>query len=222
MPTGYVFKRFIKEIMFNKSKILSDMGIDAKGKIISFFDETFGEECYTKEGHIIVFWETALKLAETEKDSTVFVKPKELEKFNNLSRDSKRRFMEIKSKIESLPNMHIIDSYKWSFMEVVGVSDVVVTQGMSSSATIAIICGVEGLYLDMVQEEHPFSKLFKDRIVFYDPEKLLYMIQRIIKGLESPLKDIPKAILTDYDAYRDDCGIERFRRILTGNNINQP
>ena len=85
---------------------------------------------------------------------------------------------------------------------------------MTSSSTIAIICGIEGLYLDEVGYGHPFAKHFKDKIVFADPEKLLNMIKKILIGNENPCSSIPAELLREYDEYNDDRGIDRFREIL--------
>lgn len=219
VPTGYVFKRFIKEVALNRNKVLLDLGIDCKGKVISFFDESFGGECKMTEEHFVNFWESALKLAEKEKTEAILIRPKELSRYNSLSKDLKEKFIDIKNKIEKKQNIYIVDSYKWSFVEVVGVSDIVVTQGMTSSATIAIICGIVGLYLDQAHYSHPFSMLFKDRIVFDDSDKLIFMIQRILKGIDNPLKDIPEQLLRAYDAYPDDRGIDLFRDILSGSKV---
>jgi hypothetical protein len=214
IPTGYVFKRFIKEVTSNRDKVLFEMGVCAKGKIIAFFDESFGSECEMTEENYVTFWETALRVAERQIDSTVLIKPKDLARHNNLSSDLKNRFIDMKNKMERMPNLYIVDENRWSFIETIGVADIVVTQGMSSSATIAIICGIEGLYLNQIKDTHSFVRLFSDRIVFDSPDKLLIMIDKIIKDGESPLKAIPESILREYDAYDDNRGIDRLRDIL--------
>src|SRR3989338_1074715 len=214
MPTGYVFKRFIKEVASNRDKILQEMGITKRGKIISFFDESFGGESKMTEENFITFCETAFRLSQIEEGNTILIKPKLMARYHNLADGFKKRFIDLKNKIEKMPNIYTIDEDKWSFIECIGVSDVVVSQGMTSSATIAIICGIEGLYLDEAQYSHPFSKLFKDRIVFDDHEKLLEMINKIIEGRDAPSKSIPETVLRDFDTYNDDMGIERFRDIL--------
>ncbi len=216
ISTGYIFKDFVKRIAANKNKALSEMGINPKGKIISFFDESFGGEILMTERHYVTFWETALRLAEKEKDNTVLIKPKVLHRYHNLSDGLREEFLDIRNRMGKMPNVQIVDWHKWSFIEVIGVSDIVVTQGMTSSATIAIICGIQGLYLDQARYDHAFSGLFKDMVVFDDPEKLLSMVQKIINGAENPLKNIPEDILREYDAFPDSRGIELFRDILSG------
>ncbi len=216
MPVGYIFKKFIKKIIANRGNVLSEMGIRPAGKIISFFDESFGGECKMQEEHFITFWETILKFAAQEVDNTILIKPKWSSIYPSLSDRLKNRFLDIKEKLKNMPNVYIIDSDKWTFIECIGLSDIVVTQGMTSSATIAIICGVEGLYLDQAGYKHPFSELFKNRIVFDDSERLLEMIKKIISGKEHPLNDIPEDVLRDYDAFSDDRGIDRLRNIIAG------
>jgi spore coat polysaccharide biosynthesis protein SpsF len=191
------------------------MGIVKRGKIIAFFDESFGNEFKMTGENYVVFWETALKVARMEKDHTIVVRPKKRTEYNNLREELKKKFFVIKNEMKKMQNVYIMQSDRWSFIEIVGISDLVITQGMTSSSTIAIICGIEGLYLDQAEHEHPFARLFKDKIVFDDPEKLISMIQKIISGAQHPLRDIPDSIIRAYDAYPDDRGIDLFRSILS-------
>ncbi|MFH1310701.1 MAG: hypothetical protein ABIH85_08515 [Candidatus Omnitrophota bacterium] len=216
-PTGYVFKRFIKKVMADKDKVLSRMGVSTGKKVVSFFDETFRSRCKMTEQHYLNFWRATLDFARKNQDCTVLVKPKTLERYKGLSKELIVKFLDIKDDFENLSNTHIIDDKKWSFIEVIGVSDVAITQGMFSSATIAIICGIEGLYLDEAGYNHPFRERFKDRIVFDDSEKLTKMIEAIVNGSESPLKDIPETLLREFDAFSDDGAIDRFRDVLIQN-----
>jgi spore coat polysaccharide biosynthesis protein SpsF len=216
MLTGCIYKRFIRNIISNQRPTLDELGIKTNGKIISFFDESFGNEYKMTGEHYVTFWETALKLARIDIHNTVVLKPKELARSNNLSPDLKKRFIEIKNRLEKLPNVYIIDSNKWSFIEAIGISNIVVTQGMTTAATIAIICGTQGLYLDQAHYAHPFAEAFKDTIVFDDPDKLISMIQKILEGRADPLKGIPENTLRAFDEYPDDRGIDLFRSVLVG------
>jgi len=216
VPTGYVFKRFINKASSMKEEILRRLKINVSGRIISFFDESFGRECKMQEKNYIVFWETMLKVAKREKNHTVIVKPKDLARHNNLSDGLKKRFISIKDELEHMPNVYLMTSEKWSFVEIIGISDIVITQGMTSSATIAIICGIQGLYLDQTPYNHPLTRLFKDKLVFDDPDKLSVMITKILSNEESPIRDIPEGIKRSFDTYSDDRGIDIFRSILSG------
>ena len=213
-PTGYAFKKFIKNVGLNRNSVLDRMGIKPKEKIVSFFDETFRSRCKMTEAHYMSFWRATLEFARKNQDCTILVKPKTLERYKNLSVELIPEFLGLKGKIEKLDNAHIVDDKKWSFIEVIGVSDLVITQGMFSSATIAIICGIEGLYLDEAGYNHPFRDRFTDRIVFDEPEKLLRMAERIVKSEESPIKDIPESLLREFDAFSDDDGVGRLIEAL--------
>lgn len=211
---GYVFKRFVQWVAINRENVLSDMKINPKGKIATFFDESIGGECLMTEDHYVTFWETALKLAQAEKKHTVVMKPKILHRYESFTERSKERFLAIKAEMEALENIYILDPEKWSFIEAIGIADLVITQGMTSSSTIALICGVEALYLDEVRYEHPLARLFKDQVVFDDPQKLLAKARDILTGRASVLKVIPEQVMREYDEYPDDRGIDLLRRVL--------
>ena len=219
--TWHLFKRFIKWTSLNRDRVLADMKIKSKGRIVTFFDESFGGACKMTEDHYLGFWETILKLAQEDEQNTIVVKPKDLSRYINLSESLKNRFLEIKSSLEKLNNVFIIDDRKWSFIEAVGISDIVITQGMTSSATIAIICGIEGLYLDQAEYNHPFSKMFKDKIVFDSPEKLLLAVHKINAGKDSVFNYIPEELIRKYDAFADDRGIDILRDIFSGNHFDK-
>lgn len=218
--TGYVFKKFINNInetTLKRDIILNALKIPLERKIVSFFDETFGGYSGMSEDDHAKLWETALEIAGQMKDITIVIKPKGEANQYNFSEQGRKKHDEIYNKISKFHNVRIVYPNKgWSFIEIIGISDVVITQGMTSSATIAIICGKEGLYLQQADSGHPFSKMFRDKLVFGNPDKLIEMIRNIVSGTESPLKEIPENILREYDAFRDNLGIDRFTRILSG------
>jgi len=216
--TGYVFKNFINQVKLNRRKVLKDMGINERGKIITFFDEPFGRGFKMTADHYVSFWNTALRLAQEETQHTVVIKPKDAGGHccAALSPEQKNYFLQIKDALGKLDNVYIIDAEKWSFIEAIGISDIVITEAMSSPSTIAIICGIEGLYLDEAAHSHPFVKNFKDKIVFDDPQKLLDTAKKIIRDNDSALQRIPQSMLREYDEYPDDRGIEIFRNMLSG------
>lgn len=215
--TGYPFKGFIKQIAAKKEEVLGKMGIARIGKVVVFFDEGFGNNCLMPEQHFIAFWEAALRLGRIDKEDTIVIKPKDLAKIKDLSKRGLGAFLKIKNELELLPNAYILDSLKWSFIEAIGVADIVITQGMTSSSTIAIICGIEGLYLDPANYKHPFRELYQDKVVFNDSEKLIAAIQEIIIGSRSVLRLIPESLLREYDEFNDERGLDLFRNILAAN-----
>lgn len=220
--SGYIFKRFIGNMRSRRKDICIEMGIDPGRKVVTFFDEVEPTKTLECEGmyrssHSISFWEAALELALKEPAATVVMKPKELSRYDNLSSGLKSRFYSVRSKMEKLGNVHVVDADKWSFVECIGISDVVVTETMSSSATIAIICGVEGLYLDEAgTHHHPFTWKLPDKVVFRQRDKLIMTVRDILAGKISCLRMIPEDLLREFDEHPDDRGIDVLRAELTG------
>lgn len=221
-PTGYIFKKFIKEVRSRRHEVLKEIGINARGKIISFFDESFGggdsfgSNAKMTAEHFVNFWKTALETAKTHREHTIVVKPKEMARYLWLDEPLRSEFLAVKKEIEALENACIVNEKKWSFIEVIGVSDIVITQGMFSSATIAIICGIDGLYLDEARYGHPFRELFKDKVVFDTSEALQEAVRLILDGKASALKYIPENVIREFDAYPDDKAVNRIAGILAG------
>lgn len=215
---GYIFKTFIKEAMNKKDDLIHKMGVLAKGRIISFFDESFGAWCKMTAEHYLAFWDTAVTLAEEEPGNTVIIHPKDKDALKKLLPGQYERFQAIKSRSEKLNNFFEIDSVRWSFIESIGISDVVVTQGMTSSATIAIICGITGFYLDQAGYRHPFSDRFKDVFVFNEPKRIITAIKEVLSGRSFPLKEIPEQVLRGYDEFPDERGIGLLRDLIVSKN----
>ena len=212
--TGYVFKRFIKNTQRDKAKVLSEMGIVKQGKIITFIDEAFGGEIKMTQDNFVSFWETILKTAQAQRQNTIVIKPKGKYLFVNLTGHYRERYEVLKVQMSGMDNVYIIDETKWSFIEAIGISDIVITQGMTSSATIAIICGIEGLYFDQASYNHPFSKKYKDAVAFDDSEKLIKKISLIVNGQDSVFDVIPEKEIRGFDEFADDRGIDLIRHML--------
>lgn len=211
--TGYVFKRFIMQLRNRRQELCKEMGITPRGKIIAFFDESFGTGIAMTVNHYLNFWKAILKIAQNEPEATVLVKPKG-DLYEYLSAEMKKDFFGVHEELKKLANVYIIDCPKWSFIEAIAVSDVVITQGMTSSATIALICGIEGLYLDEFGYAHPLANRFKGCIVFSNTDELALKVKEIVRNNVRPSSEISEEMLRSFDAYPDDRGIDIFRRIL--------
>ena len=215
-PVGYFYKKMILNIKNNRQQLLPEVGINSSGKIISFFDESFDNECNNMtEAHYVNFWKVLLELSEEHQTHIFMIKPKGFNEYLLMLSDSYHtELIEIRAKIDYMPNIKIIDPKITSFIEVIGVSDIVVTQGMTSSATIALICGINGLYLDEGKFKHPFAETFLNKLVFHEPKLLKDMIRNIINGTENPIADIPEELRRNYDAFDDDKGLERMIEMI--------
>ncbi|MFA5097242.1 MAG: hypothetical protein WC490_01280 [Candidatus Margulisiibacteriota bacterium] len=218
---GYVFKKFIHDIKNCKNDVIAQMGIKQKGKIITFIDEAFGGEIKMTQDNFVSFWETILKTAQDQRQNTIIIKPKGKYLFVNLTGHYRERYEVLKVQMSGMDNVYIIDETKWSFIEAIGISDIVITQGMTSSATIAIICGIEGLYFDQASYNHPFSKKYKDAVAFDDSEKLIKKISLIVNGQDSVFDVIPEKEIRGFDEFADDRGIDLIRHLLATGRQNR-
>jgi spore coat polysaccharide biosynthesis protein SpsF len=218
LPIGYYFKGRIQAIRRDpgeRRRLLAAMGAAAAGKVVGAFDETFGGEIKMTEDHFIAFWAAVRDLAKAEPDACLVFKPKGDFFHDRFTDEGRRRFAPIRAEVEALANVLILDPERWSFIEAIGVCDLVLTQGMTSSSTIALVCGLDALYLDQAQYRHPFAAAFKDRIVFDDPARFVAQARALLHGAaQRPLEIIPEALLREYDAYPDDDGIARLRERL--------
>ncbi len=218
--SGYPFKKFIKDIIVRRERVLQDMGVKGKGKIISFYDENFSAGSEMTAGHYVSFWRMMLNVALQEKGHTILVKPKGTDYHKNLPESLLGEYLDIRNKIDKLENVYFIDTNKWTFIETIGVSDIAVTQGMTSSSTIALICGIEGLFLDEYGYGHIFSQLYKDKIVFDDHSKLLQKIGEMANLNISERSNIPEELLRQFDGYCDVRGIDTIRLTIAGKQLH--
>jgi spore coat polysaccharide biosynthesis protein SpsF len=218
---GYPFKEFILKARNARMELLAQMRLEKKWRIVSFFDESFGGSCKMTEIHYLHFWEMILQVAERFPDWRCVIKPKVFSRYNNLSEPLRKRFLHIVERLRGMANVHFLDEEVWTFVEVIGVSDVVVSQGMTSSSTIALICGINGLYLDEAQCQHPFRDLYKNKLVFDEQEALVSQLERIVNDEENPLREIPQILMRKFDAYEDDKGADRLRQILLYGKITE-
>ncbi len=213
--TGFPFSKAIMDI--DKTKTFKDMGVKPQGKIISFLDEmTFVPAARAKitEKHCVRFWEMMNECAQEFPAHTILVKPKDMNRAQEMDIGTFRQWNYARYMVENyMPNSYVLDAKKWSFIEAIGVADIVVTQGMFSSATIALICGKEGLFFDESGYKHPLKDSFKDLLVFDNKGRLFDMIGDIIDGF-SPLKLVTKETLRQYNKY--DNGMDRIREVICG------
>jgi hypothetical protein len=215
--SGYFFKQLISVAVSQKSVLRQRMGIDASKLVVAFFDESFGGMCKMSEDNYMAFWQTILHLSERRADLHILIKPKELRRYERLSPGKKQMFLKILSQLSAKKGVTVLDSLKWSFIEAIAVSDIVVSQGMTSSSTIAIICGVPGLYLDQANYyDHPFSRKYRNSIVFNDAEALIAALEQFADGQANPLALIDKATLRQFDEFEDDRALDILRWTISG------
>lgn len=216
LPTGYLFKSFIKQVDSIKSDIIAQMKLNNGRRNIVFFEEDFGGVNNITEESYIYYWETIFAVwKKIKNDINLIFKPKDPLIYLGLSEKLKKRYLEIMNCLSKSENFYILGSPKWSFIELIGIADVVITHGLTSSTTIAIICGIEGIYFSRENSPHPFARLFQNKVVFCDSDKLVEMIEKIIAGKDSVFKIIPENLLQEFN--NNGCALDLTRDIFLGN-----
>jgi hypothetical protein len=88
-------------------------------------------------------------------------------------------------------------------------ADVIISLGINSPSTIALLCGKEALYYDTSgNDQHPFSK-YKNQIVFDDKEKLLSAVKKILNKEMTVFDYIDDKLLSSFGCFRDDKALQR-------------
>jgi spore coat polysaccharide biosynthesis protein SpsF len=216
---GYLFKGFVQDVKKHRDETLKDMGIPFGKKVASFFDESFGGECKILQEDYVEFWGIIKSFSESNPQTVVIVKPKDMKRVNNLSIHCRAEYEEIRKQIDLLKNVHVLDETRWSYIQAIGVADVVLTLSMTSSATIALICGVPGFYFDRDRFIHPFAQHLKNKIVFDDSQKLIDAMTKTCQGTYNPSSFIPEFVMRSFDACSDDSALRRLRLLLAGENV---
>ena len=128
-------------------------------------------------------------------------------------------FNNIKQRCSESGRFYFIDNPREiAVTEVIAISDINITMGMGSPSTIALLCGKIGLYYDTTgNDHHPFTKKYRNKVVFDSKSELFSAVNKMIDGAYSPLSEIDEELLEDYDRFRDNMGLERFRDALLAN-----
>lgn len=217
LNTGYIFKRFINQIRLDRNQITSQMKLLDKRKNIVFFEEDFGGVNKNTAEIYMNYWEVIFGLWQRIKNEiNIIVKPKDPSAYLGLPDNMKNRYLEIVGILSKSKNFKFLGFKEWAFIELIGIADIVLSLGMTSSSTIAIICGINGLYFNQANYYHPLATLFKDKVVFDDKNMLLDMIESIVSERCSVFDVIPEETIREFDRYKDDRGIDLFRKILSG------
>jgi len=222
VETGCWLKHNFAEFTRNRKNIYEKLGLPANGaKVLAFYDESFSPDIHFTEEVLLDFWQMMSELIDERKDVIAILKPKlGNEKYDTLSNKGEEIFTSIKGKCLESGRFYFIDNPREvAVTEVIAISDVNITMGMCSPSTIALLCGKTGLYYDTTGNDyHPFTtNKYRNKLVFDNKRALFSAVNRIIDQGYSPLSEIDKELLRNYDRFRDDRGVERFREALLQN-----
>ncbi|MBA7698336.1 hypothetical protein ES703_107013 [subsurface metagenome] len=222
VETGCWLKHNFGEFTRNRKNIYEKLGLPINGyKVLAFYDESFNPNGHFTEEVLLDFWQMMLELVEENRNVIGIIKPKygDKLKLNILSNKGREIFNNIKQKCSESGRLYFIDEPREvAATEVIAISDINITMGMGSPSTIALLCGEIGLYYDTTGNDyHPFTQKYRNKLVFDNKRDLFSTVNKIIDEGYSPLNEIEEELLRDYDHFRDDRGLERFREALLAN-----
>ncbi len=201
-----------------KDKLLEKYEIPMDGhKVIAFYDESFSSDIHFTEDTFLDFWEMMVELVMQTPNIIGVMKPKKIEDIvlKLLSDKGRQRFKEIRKQGDNLGRVYVVNPLEVEASEVIAMADINITMGVATPSTLALLCRRVGLYYDATDNyTQPFSQMYKDELVFNDKEKLYSMVRRIIEGEHNPLDKLDESLLEDYDKFRDEAGLTRFREAL--------
>lgn len=219
IETGLIFNHNLDDLAKDRKRICEAIGIGiADGtRIVTFCDESFGtDKNVATEKNAIEFWKMMADLISTRPDVVAVLKPKwaaMIDRYERMAKESDSDFHIYRDRCIQSGRVFIVKNpMEIDLMDTIAISDIVVNMGMSSPATIAILCGRIGLYLNITSNvEHPFAKDYKDIITFDNYKDLLMEIDNIFDNGHNPVSLIEPDLLKEYDRFRDSKGLDRFR-----------
>lgn len=211
---GCIFKEGYKRAVRNKRDIITQtVKAHRDRKIVTFFDNSFNNTLHFTEHFFLEYLEIIEKFCKMNRDVNILLKRKSEKNYEeNITEINCARFKEIWNKLTMYDNFNYIDSMRWGCEEIIAVSDVCVSMGISSPSTVALICGKDALYFDNTGNKfHPFARKYKDRIIFEDKNLLLNQIENILNSRFNCKDIISEQEIREYDAFDDDNALERLR-----------
>jgi len=209
---GFQGRSFYSKAVEDKDIIKSRLKRNnSKYPIVSFFDTSFDKNFIYSEESIIDFLKLIENFSKKQK-SNILLKTKYIHDYEDVLNEDIKRLFKSFSKIE---NINILDNYQWDVLEVIAISDVCVSLGMSSPSTIAIILNKPALYYNNVDNSpHPFYNKYKNKVVFEDEEKLFSKIDDLTKNKYLFKELISKDDIKLYDEFQDGHEFERFCKTI--------
>jgi hypothetical protein len=209
------YQRFFEHREELKSKLA---GLNSSHRIVTFYDiPYFSERSSFTARSLLDFHRAALRCSYLE-GIAVIIKMKSF--FNvkeaNFPLEIRKAFDQQWKEIINRDNIYLLEKEEWDPLQVIAISDVNVTLDISSPSTIALICGRLGLFYNTVEDyvHHPLYPKYRDILIFNDIEKLLNRISQYIFNGVKANNLIDDKDLECFDTYRDDKGLERFRRVV--------
>jgi hypothetical protein len=191
--------------------------ISAGRRNILMCDNGFSSSIYLTEKMYMEFLSLAAAIIDEFKDAHVIFKPKNSRRHvisMFLEEGTKREYLKTMDLLEKTGRLTYVDPDTNQAEPLMAVSEAVITMGLASASTIAILGGKEGLFYDTTGNDfHPFAR-YKGKVVFDDSRELISFLRKVLDGKETVFNYIDRDLLDMYDPFRDGCARERLIEAL--------
>jgi len=216
VKTGLIVKKDFARAVEKKYLILKRIkGIQKDRPIISFFDTSMEKNHMVNEQMLLDYLEEVVDFAlSSGQKYNILVKPKRYHFASYdemISSENVDTFLRIKDKMKKTNNIFIL--FGWDTLDVIAISNIVVSFMMNTPATVARLLGKMGLnYTYEFDNQHPLFAKYLNELVFtnfgYLAEKIGYYLAQGTK-----ITDIVKKEDFDmFDEPRNEDGAEVFIR----------
>lgn len=213
---GCIYRKVLKDVAGKAQTMAANLSrFNRTRKTVVFFDTSLDPYSYLNSHLFIEYMTLIEEYVRTHEEVNVLLKSKSK---SGLSKDDVLNnydgYIGIMNRLDGYGNFTNLDASEWFAEEAIAVSDVCITMGMTTTSTIALICGKDALYFDKVNNYHPFAKKYRGSIVFDDKHSLFDQIDNIT-GSRFRCGDIlDQDLLRQYDAYQDDSALPRIKERL--------
>lgn len=203
---GCVYKQAYRDCLSKSADIKAQLSDIKPGqKIITFFDNSF-DNYLIVEDFFLEFLELVLKCCRKFPESNVLIKPKNIPGYADIVTEKNRgRFLQLWRSLQECSNFHVLDFVRFDVVRTIVISDVVVTMGITSPSTVALLCGKDALYFDTTGNNfNIFEKQYKNKITFENQELLLNQIQNLLNEKVRCQDLISRQDIEKFDAFPQD------------------
>lgn len=213
---GCIFKEAYRQAVHHKSEMVGRLKLNKCAKTVAFFDTSFSDTLCVAKPFFLEYMEMINEFCHRNKTVNVLLKPKcHRDYILKMLGEEVGQYERLWQELNCHANFRYLDHKEWSVEDAIALADVSINMGMTSPATIALICGQNALYYDKTgNQEHPFARQYRNEIVFDDKKMLFQQIQNILNGEFNCRDVIPEEEIRQYDAFDDDKALERLRGYL--------
>lgn len=218
---GCIYKKAYNEAVNEADKIRGRIpSMDKARKTVAFFDTAFQDTIHVTTALFLEFLDIIAEFCERHPDVNVLLKPKkDKNDVLGMLNGTLERYNLTWDRLKRCKNFTYLDPWEWSIESIIAVSDVCINMAITSTSTIALICGKNALYYDNTgNEEHPMVRKYNGKIVFDNRKALLEQIDHILQGQLPSGNRLSEKELREYDTFDDDKALERLSNYL-GNGL---